>query len=501
MNRFLKLGLALLLLIGAAGGGWYAASRTRTPAELAAEAEPPEASLITAPVELLEISTSLLIRGDVRFDEPETILSTGTALEGVSPVVTMVPDPGTEFSEGQVLYEVSGRPTFVFQGELPLFRDLRPGDEGLDVEQFQQALLRAGFDPGPIDGLYGIQTRQAVDALYVANGYEPIGPSEIELDLESNAIDVVSQAQDTYNAANKQRQAALAAQSNLESAVAALVAAEDALDIANARLETATAGTHPDTGAPPTDAELAQLADDVAVAIAVFDAAVSTRDETQLEVDVLGPPRDISQEWSALSRARADLADLRATMGTVVPTTEVIFVGVLPIRVDSVDVARGDSGAGQIMSVSGSRLAIDTAVGIDEADSVEVGAIVEIEQSRLGIMATGTVSWKADRPGTDGADVDEYAMEVVPDEVIPELSGTNVKISIPIRSTGGEVLAVPLSALSATAGGEAIVTVVSEDGTTRSVVVEAGLSSSGLVEIIPIDGDVNEGDQVVVGQQ
>ena len=119
MNRLLRLGLALLLLIGAAAGGWYAASRTRTPAELAAEAEPPEPSLITAPVELLEISTSVLIRGDVRFDEPETILSTGTALEGVSPVVTMVPEIGVEFSEGQVLYEISGRPTFVFQGELP----------------------------------------------------------------------------------------------------------------------------------------------------------------------------------------------------------------------------------------------------------------------------------------------------------------------------------------------------------------------------------------------
>ena len=501
MNRLLRLGLALLLLIGAAAGGWYAASRTRTPAELAAEAEPPEPSLITAPVELLEISTSVLIRGDVRFDEPETILSSGTALEGVSPVVTMVPDVGTEFSEGQVLYEVSGRPTFVFQGELPLFRDLRPGDEGQDVEQFQGALARTGFDPGPIDGVYGTETQRAVDALYAASGYEAIGPSDVELDFEENAEDIVSQAQTTFNRANEERQAAVSAKNILDRAREAEVDADAALGLAQTRLAQAQAGTHPDTGAVPTEAEIGQLENDVAVSQSVYNAAVATYEQAKLDVEILGPPRDISPERSALSEAQQDLAELRATMGTVVPTTEVIFVGVLPIRVDSVDVTRGDNGAGQIMSVSGSRLAVTTAIGIDEADSVNVGTAVEIEQSRLGILTTGTVSWKADRTGTDGAEVDEYALEVVPDEVIPELSGTNVRISIPIRTTGGEVLAVPLSALSATAGGDAVVTVVADDGSIRTVVVEAGLASSGLVQIIPIVGEIAEGDQVVVGQQ
>ena len=277
--------------------------------------------------------------------------------------------------------------------------------------------------------------------------------------------------------------------------------ADAALGLAQTRLAQAQAGTHPDTGAVPTEAEIGQLENDVAVSQSVYNAAVATYEQAKLDVEILGPPRDISPERSALSEAQQDLAELRATMGTVVPTTEVIFVGVLPIRVDSVDVTRGDNGAGQIMSVSGSRLAVTTAIGIDEADSVNVGTAVEIEQSRLGILTTGTVSWKADRTGTDGAEVDEYALEVVPDEVIPELSGTNVRISIPIRTTGGEVLAVPLSALSATAGGDAVVTVVADDGSIRTVVVEAGLASSGLVQIIPIDGEIAEGDQVVVGQQ
>lgn len=501
MSRFLRLGLALLLLVGAAAGGWYAAGRTRTPAELAAEAEPPEASLITAPVELLEINTSVLIRGDVRFDEPETIVSTGTALEGVASVVTMVPEVGAEFTEGEVLFEVSGRPTFVFQGELPLFRDLRPGAEGEDVLQFQEALARIGREPGPIDGTYGIETQRAVDALYASAGYEAFGPSDQELATVEGFEDIVTQAQRSYNQANDERQKSLNAVRELDAARAAEVDAGIGLESARIRLAKAELGTHPDTGLPPTDEQLAQLETDLVLAQTVYDGALARFEQARIGVEVAGPARDISNELEALNDARADLAKARTAIGTVMPTAEIIFVGVLPIRVDSVDVARGDGGAGQIMSVSGSRLAIDTAIAIDEAESVEVGTVVEIEQARLGITLSGTVSFKADRTGTDGADADEYALEIVPDEVVPELSGTNVRISIPIRSTGGEVLAVPLSALSATAGGDAIVTVVADDGSTRTVVVEAGLASSGLVQINPIDGDIAEGDQVVVGLQ
>ena len=40
--------------------------------------------------------------------------------------------------------------------------DLAPGDRGLLVESLQVALAEAGFAPGPADGLYGAQTRQAL---------------------------------------------------------------------------------------------------------------------------------------------------------------------------------------------------------------------------------------------------------------------------------------------------------------------------------------------------
>lgn len=501
MKRVLWLLLVVVLVAGAAAGGWYAASRTKTPAEIAAEAEPPEPSLIAAPVELIEISTSLLLRGDVLFDEPETIVSGGVAVEGLAPVVTMIPTVGSELAEGSVMYEISGRPTFVFQGELPLFRDLRPGDDGEDIAQFQEALVRSGYSPGPIDGIYGSQTQAAVEALYRDAGYEALGPSEVEWETIELASDAVEQAQQVYDAALKARVAAQTAANELAVAEAAEAVAAKDLALAQDRLEQAVGGTHPDTDQPPTDGELAELESEVSNAQDIYDQSLERTAAAVLAVEIAGPVQAITAENKALTDARRDLSELHASIGTVVPTSEITFVGVLPIRVDELLVARGDSGAGGIMSVSGSRLAIDSAVSIDESDSVEVGATVDIEQARLGIFVTGTVAWKADRTGTDGAQPDEYALEILPDEVIPELAGTNVKITIPIRSTGGEVLAVPLSALTATAGGDAIVTVVAEDGSVRTVTVKAGLSSSGLVQVDVLDGELSEGDQVVIGQQ
>ena len=73
--------------------------------------------------------------------------------------------------------------------------------------------------------------------------------------------------------------------------------------------------------------------------------------------------------------------------------------------------------------------------------------------------------------------------------------------SIPVSSTGGEVLAVPAAALSATATGDTILQVEEEGAVLRTVTVEPGLAAGGLVEVTPIDGELAEGDWVVVGRE
>lgn len=52
---------------------------------------------------------------------------------------------------------------------------LQQGSSGSSVRNLQQALLEAGFDPGPIDGIFGPRTESAVRDYQAAQGYEVNG--------------------------------------------------------------------------------------------------------------------------------------------------------------------------------------------------------------------------------------------------------------------------------------------------------------------------------------
>jgi hypothetical protein len=208
---------------------------------------------------------------------------------------------------------------------------------------------------------------------------------------------------------------------------------------------------------------------------------------------------DLAEAERAEARATGDLRDLEGRIGRRVPTAEIEFFEVFPLRVDTVNVRRGDSGSGEILKVSGSRLAIDSSVPVEDAEPIEVGDRVVISLRSRGIEVTGTITVKADRPGTDGVDAQRVYLEIIPDEVRAELNEANVRITIPVESSGGEVLAVPAAAISATAGGSSQIEVEQSDGTTRFVAVVPGLSSRGLIQVTALDGEVGEGDRVVVG--
>lgn len=500
MRRPVILLAVLAVVVGAAVAGWVAGSRISTPEQVAAAAEPPEPSLITVPVERRGISTDVIVRGTVRFDQPEGV--TASVYDPtVNAVVTQIPEVGAEILEGDVFYEIAGRPTFALGGDLPLFRDLEPGAEGEDVEQTQRALARLGFAPGPFDGLYGADTQLAVRALYESNGYEPIGATEEELAAVAAARERLVAAQAAHAEALEQRNAATAANNALNDAKANDVAARTELANARARLDEASSGTHPDTGMPPTDAQMAELEQDLQSAEAAAEDATFALDAAQALADSAGPAPSTESTEQAVHLAQRELDIAVAATGDKLPTSEVVFFEVFPIRVDSVAVQRGDIAEGEIMQVSGSRLAIDASVDVVEAELVDVGDTVQIDLTRLGVSLTGTISLKADRPGTEGLSAQEVYIEIIPDEVRPELNNASVRITIPVESTAGDVLAVPVAAVSATAGGGSVVTVVEDDGTTRIVAVTTGLSAGGTVAVVPTNGDLEEGDQVVVGQQ
>lgn len=239
------------------------------------------------------------------------------------------------------------------------------------------------------------------------------------------------------------------------------------------------------------------------------------RDLALARVRILRAPPDAALERQIVASARSEAARTRAELwrlavrtGVQVPADEVLFFASLPVRVDSLAVKRGSQLAGSVMTVSNSRLAIDTSLSVSDAKLVRRGLPVRIEELDLGVRISGRVSLVANKPGTIPTDlagttpVDPartYA-EVLPKSAPPSLVGTSVKLSIAVESTKGKVLAVPIGGLSVAADGSSRVQVDLGGGKTRYVEVVPGLSAQGFVEVTPTaKGKLSAGDLVVVG--
>ena len=497
MKRALLLVGAVVVLVGAAAAGWVAASTIKSPAQVASEAEPPEPSLITVPVEKLVISADVVTRGDVRFDQPESVVAQGVALEGVAAVITWVPEPGIEFGEGTVLYEVSGRPVFALQGDLPLFRDLGRGAEGEDVTLFQTALARLGFDPGEIDGVYGPITEKAAADFYAAAGYEILGPTDLDLEMLEAAQNTAEDARRVYAEAKQASSAAKAAEAAAATARVDYNEAEAELMAAEQELEAAL-----DSGLLEDDPQVVALVELVAGAQSAMDGATADLLAAQGEAEnarAMAEALDLAGSSEMYSRAAEDLREIEGRVGRRVPKSEIVFFDLFPLRVDTVNARRGDGAGGEVMRVSGSRLAVDSSVPIADAELIQVGDSVVIDLRSRGIEVTGRVTIKAERPGTNNVGAQRVYLEIVPDEIRADLNEANVRITIPVETTGGEVLVVPAAAISATADGSSQVRVEDDSGSTRFITVIPGLSSSGLVQVTAVDGELVEGDRVVVG--
>jgi hypothetical protein len=223
---------------------------------------------------------------------------------------------------------------------------------------------------------------------------------------------------------------------------------------------------------------------------------------------VMRAPGDTSlQRLLADSAAReaqeteAEAGRLAARVGVQVPGNEVLFFRTLPLRIDSVRVRRGDSLSGSAMTVSNSRLAIDSSLSLEDAKLVRPGARVMIEEPDLGVRTTGLVTHVADRPGTRKVDPARVYLEVAPGAAPAQLVGASVKLTIAVKTTRGPVLTVPVTALSVGADGSSRVQRQDDGDRTEFVSVEPGLAADGLVEVRPADDSLAPDDLVVVGRR
>ena len=183
------------------------------------------------------------------------------------------------------------------------------------------------------------------------------------------------------------------------------------------------------------------------------------------------------------------------------PADEVLFFPTLPLRIDDVKYKVGDEVTGQVMTVTNSRLVIDSALSTEDAKLVARGAPVAIRATDLGVSATGTVTDIATAPGTNGVDPTKFYLQVTPADAPASLVGASVVLTISVSSTQGEVLAVPITALSVAADGSSRVQVQAPDKSTHYVTVTPGLSARNYVAVTPVGGSLAPGDLVVTGDR
>jgi peptidoglycan hydrolase-like protein with peptidoglycan-binding domain len=205
------------------------------------------------------------------------------------------------------------------------------------------------------------------------------------------------------------------------------------------------------------------------------------------------------EELAGVRPLEAELVDTaRAQAGVQVPADEILFVPRTPVRVTELGVRPGDAPGGEVMTVTDVAVAVDSSLPVEEAPLVTTGMKVRIDEPDLGIEETGVVSRVAETPGTNGLDGFHVYVEVKVDGAPQELVGASLRLTIPIESTEGTVLAVPVTALSLGADGSSRVQKATANGL-EFVEVEPGLSAGGFVEITPVSGSLAGGDRVVVG--
>jgi peptidoglycan hydrolase-like protein with peptidoglycan-binding domain len=194
----------------------------------------------------------------------------------------------------------------------------------------------------------------------------------------------------------------------------------------------------------------------------------------------------------------AELQAARHKLGVQVPVDEVVFIRTLPVRIQEVTAVVGGAAAGSIMTVTDNQLSVDASLPLDAAPRVRPGMPVVIDESSLGVKATGVVDTVANTPGTHGVDGFHIYLDVRVDATPVRLEGFSVRLTIPIESTAGAVTAVPVSALSLAADGRSRVQ-VEKNGTLEFIAVKPGLSAAGYVEVVPVDAKLIPGQRVVVG--
>ncbi|HQZ35681.1 MAG TPA: peptidoglycan-binding protein [Ilumatobacteraceae bacterium] len=533
--------LGLCALVGVSGASWWLGARAQSPEQAAAKASEPDASWITAAVERRVLASTVVLRGDVK---PEVSLAVGvpSSVEGAGVVTRVPPLAGTEVVEGQVVVEVSGRPVFVMQGDVPVYRSLQPGMTGPDVVQLQTALTRLGFTPDA-DGVFGEATKQAVSALYAAAGFVPVASATTAADVsaaeqtyhETEAAVTAAEATLALATAGGSGSTVVAAQAGLNQAnrayTDAVASRDEAVTNAQVTLTNAQnayntamadpAATQADRDAvnaavvqAQTGLAAAQRQGDDAIAAATDQVRVAkvTLSEAKKSNDVGAAQAERDTAVQARDSAAISFMMTAGSAGATVAQGEVVFLPTMPARVQSAVATLGPIGESAVgdgspatgsglVQLSAGGLVVSTTIRAGDEQLVRAGVNVELLDETTNLVYPATITQISETQTVDSSGQVGRAALITPDAPLPaELAGLNLRVTVTAAASNGEVLVVPVAAVSAGADGATRVSVLNEGATDPvDVPVTVLLTADGFAGIEPATGATLEaGDMVVV---
>jgi hypothetical protein len=180
--------------------------------------------------------------------------------------------------------------------------------------------------------------------------------------------------------------------------------------------------------------------------------------------------------------------------GQLAPTD--VWFSTAPVRVATHEVAVGDAAEGPVVTVTSATQIVSTSFTPDQLRHAAEGDAVDVGLPD-GTTAPARITDLADtamtQPSEDGSPpTTTIGATITTDEALTLVDGSRVVIEL-VTSAATGVLAVPVDAIVATAGGGLAVETVTGSGT-RLVEVTIGADADGWVEV---EGDITEGTEVV----
>ena len=398
--------------------------------------------------------TVLLIGDTAAFRDlapSEDIVSISSRSPGT---ITWVAEVGSTIEQGDVLYEVNGRPVVALYGDIPAYRamqDIPRGDNlsGADILQLEQALTDLGYNANTVtvDGEYTANTAAMVadwqeDVGALADGVVQLG--EVVFVPGPGVLTGIEVAVgDTVNDGRP---------------VVSLTGADPLTGDDVSTLEENLAALGFDAGG---DLSVDGTWDD-----ATTRAVMAWQESIGAPVDGVV---DLGEAWISPTPIR--VTEQIAGVGSAVNPGAPVLAVSSSDTVVTADLPTGDQGS----------LEVGDAVTVTLPDRSEAPATVTEIDTIATVNQQGQASFAVtitldDPTAADGIDEAPVDVEYVTD-------------------TAFGVLAVPVTSLVALAEGGYAVEVEQSDGTTRLVAVEPGFFADGLVEI---DAQLAVGDRVVI---